>query len=89
MKENRGVGRTELINVVHELRHYECDDAFISSHLRVIYKPQDPPQDESRVLAYSPLNYQYGTFFYHGFMQLFESPLIKPFVMDSVAKNHE
>jgi len=89
VEQNTGVGRQELIDIVKELRRYECSDEFINMELENFYNPLDFKTSMESGARYTPQNYQYGTFFYNGFMQLFESRKIKPYITQAIKDNEE
>ena len=84
-----GVATGQLVKVVSALREYECSDPFITLELNQLYKPLDFKSAVSSGAAYSPQNYQYGTFFYNGFKMLFEHAKVKPHVTRMVKDNSE
>lgn len=76
-----GPGGEALKGVVADLRHYECSDAFIKMELGNFYRPLDfKTTPGAKPAAYTPQNYQYGTFFFNGFQDMMDSDKIKPFV---------
>jgi len=89
LQKGDGVAIPELTAVIKELRQYECSNEFVNMELENFYKPLDFKTAIAKGAAYSPQNYQYGTFFYDGFVALFDHPRIKPFVDEAIRNKHE
>jgi len=83
-----GKGALALQKIVKELRRYECSDEFIHMELENFYGKEAARKGVSE-LTYSPQNYQYGTFFFTGFLSLFEHEKIQPAVEATVRSGGE
>lgn len=84
-----GVGAAAMVAVHRELREYECSEEFIQMNLKNFDRPIDLQTSAIPGIAYSPQNFQYGTFYYHGFVMLFEHPKVQPHVERAVAGRSE